>query len=538
MILRKPYAFLIKNFKLIHAIITAFMVYFFYKSIAVMSFFGEYILSDQNIIGEETSSSLFTGMMFLLPLLVIILSIVLLVVMVVKKKPYVLYVVNILIYAYAVIMLGLARSTVSTMEVMLVDIRTIKLIRDLNMISMCLQLYPILKSFIRTVGFDIKKFNFGEDLAELEIEEKDNEEFEVNVNIDTNKMKRGMNSKNRIFKYIYAENSFLINMVAIVFVLIVCALTTYGIYKYNETTPYNKSFNISGFAVKVLETYSTRLDYKGNVLSNLNDRKSLIIVSIDIKNNNKLNKQFPTVNVPLVIGNHKFYPDGTYRDSLIDIGSVYDSEIINSGDESKKLLVYQVPTTYLTHAIDLKFISSIDIKGKELIPTYVTVPVSLTDLDSDTKTTSITLSNENSLSTSILGDSKFTINSVDMSSRFKVDYKYCVTTSSCVDSYEYLLAELNTNKDKSLMKISGNVTYSSDVTAFSSLYDLFNYFGAVKYDVDGQTKTINSGLNKINPTFLKSNTTIYVSIPREAETSSHVSLLFRIRNQQYEYVIK
>ena len=42
----------------------------------------------------------------------------------------------------------------------------------------------------RATGFDIKKFDFAKDLEELDIETKDNEEFEVNLELETDKYQR------------------------------------------------------------------------------------------------------------------------------------------------------------------------------------------------------------------------------------------------------------------------------------------------------------------------------------------------------------
>ena len=59
MILRKPYAILIKNFKLIHIILAIFMGYLFYKTNMVLSFLNEYLSSVATTISSDVTSSLF-----------------------------------------------------------------------------------------------------------------------------------------------------------------------------------------------------------------------------------------------------------------------------------------------------------------------------------------------------------------------------------------------------------------------------------------------------------------------------------------------
>ena len=65
--------------------------------------------------------------------------------------------------------------------------RTVRLIRDFISISFIIQFYSAVILIIRAVGFDIKKFDFNNDLKEMEINESDREEFEVQINFDKNK---------------------------------------------------------------------------------------------------------------------------------------------------------------------------------------------------------------------------------------------------------------------------------------------------------------------------------------------------------------
>ena len=49
MILKKPYAFLIKNFRAIHILLTLLCVYITYKTTGVISFFREYIANNYSV---------------------------------------------------------------------------------------------------------------------------------------------------------------------------------------------------------------------------------------------------------------------------------------------------------------------------------------------------------------------------------------------------------------------------------------------------------------------------------------------------------
>ena len=73
-----------------------------------------------------------------------------------------------------------------------------------------LQFVTLCLTFARATGFDVKKFDFAHDLQQLNVDEKDNEEFEVDVELDTDKLFRKIRKKIRYAKYVYFENKFLI----------------------------------------------------------------------------------------------------------------------------------------------------------------------------------------------------------------------------------------------------------------------------------------------------------------------------------------
>ena len=66
MILRKPYAILIKNFKLIHFIMALMMGFLFYKTSSILSFLNDYLSSVATTIIHEVTSSLFSPLFVLI----------------------------------------------------------------------------------------------------------------------------------------------------------------------------------------------------------------------------------------------------------------------------------------------------------------------------------------------------------------------------------------------------------------------------------------------------------------------------------------
>ena len=64
MILRKPYKFLIKHFKLIHLILTLLMVYVVYKFNYIFSFFNTTVENYVGIITTDATGSLYNIYIF------------------------------------------------------------------------------------------------------------------------------------------------------------------------------------------------------------------------------------------------------------------------------------------------------------------------------------------------------------------------------------------------------------------------------------------------------------------------------------------
>lgn len=76
MILRKPYAFFIKHFKLIHIILAVLACYSIYRTKLLLDFFNEYSSTIINVQGQDLITPLLPGLYQAIPLLIIALAVV------------------------------------------------------------------------------------------------------------------------------------------------------------------------------------------------------------------------------------------------------------------------------------------------------------------------------------------------------------------------------------------------------------------------------------------------------------------------------
>ena len=154
MILRKPYAFLIKNFKLIHFILLFLMAYLIIKTISIQRYIKTFINS---VTAERVlTSEYITWWLFLAIILIILISGVVYLLMRYKKKPKTIYFINISVYIIILVAFIYVYNTLSSLEIKTLDQRTLILTKDvLNMMLLSLGTTSVLM-FIRGLGFDIR----------------------------------------------------------------------------------------------------------------------------------------------------------------------------------------------------------------------------------------------------------------------------------------------------------------------------------------------------------------------------------------------
>ena len=525
MILRKPYAFFIKHFKLFNIILTGFEIYVLYKLGFLFQFFSEYSSYPQGAIGQNLVGTLINKYLFIDLSIIIVSSLILTSILHIKNKPTKLYVFNIIVNIAIIVLLFLTSNILSTIQVQIIDNRTVYAYRDFLAIAGILELVIILFTCIRALGFDIKNFSFGKDLEEMQIDTSDNEEFELKIDVDSTGFKRNLNKNKRYFKYFIYENKFAIILVS----TIALALISFLIYSrmgiYFNTTKSNKMINVDNFIMGTTNSYMTTKDYKGN---NITDNNILIGVNIKVKvnaNKEKLN----VARFSLVIGKDKYYHTTDYKNKLIDLGTTYNNQVITN-DFENYLLVFEIPKNKANKKMYLQYDTSDDktIKFK----------LNVANLDKNEQTVTINLRETLTFNNNLINDGNMIINGFDINDKFKVDYKFCITTNECYDSYEYIVPNFKNNYDKTILKISGSINLTESVIDTKNLYDFISNYGTIVYTINGQTKRQIVSLAEITPSKTKVKDTYYIEVLEEIKSADSLSIEFRIRNNIYVYKLK
>lgn len=536
MILRKPYAFLAKHFKKIHIILTILVAYLVYRTNLLLQFFNECVTVEQNMIGQDLTGRLFNVFMFIIPFLWILLSVIILSLMVTKKKPITFYIINIVMAIVILVLYTYSNNVVLTMQTRLVDIRILRALRDIMTFVFFAQFLVTCMVAVRATGFDIKKFNFVEDLAGIQVEEQDREEFEVNLEVDTDKTKRDFKRNLRYAKYVYVENMYLINAILGLVVTITCFVIFMNIFVYNKTYKTGESFSIAGFNMKIENAYIVTKDSKRNKITE--DGKSLIVLDLAVRKTINRFRTLDKASAILYLGDHKFYPNETYRDKLSDLGKVYSKEEITK-DVNDYLLVYEVPTGYLNKKMSFEYADKNTI-GIGIKLQKVKVKLKAKSLETEEKTIEIKKENDIQLKESILKDSTLRINSVDINSKFLHVYDFCPRKNECYRSTEYIKPDILNSYDKTLLRIDGSFIKGekSDIQKVSNLYDFISLVGKIEYTQNGTKKVQKVAFKEVKPAHNRNQNIYYVEVLKEIEQAEEVELVFYIRGVSYRYRIK
>lgn len=532
MILRKPYAFLIKRFRLFHLIVSGLLVYMIYRLNLLRGIVNEYLADITIVNNVDLVNDYFNIYMFIIPFVIIIFSTIIYSIMYLKKKPRLFYAISIIASIAILIILNYVYGNFEVMQNNIVNVRIVSLIRDFITIGLVVMGGLLVIFVVRATGFDIKKFNFGQDLQELEITEEDNEEFEVNVEFDSNEINRGIRRRMRFARYVYVENKFLINIVlAVVFIIvsffIYLKITTMDtIYKQKDV------FSSTNFIMHIDNSYVTTKDYKGNIITD----NMLLVVDLRIRGKGLKEMKFDTYSLSIDVNGKSYSPIIKYKEKLIDLGINYIDQTIKKED-TNYILVFEIPKTNNFSNIIMKYVDKINYSGNSLKPEYVKVKIQPSNLDSVNQLKEFELGDTIEFDIVGLNGGKFTINSYELQESFKVPYRFCVTTNECYTSYEYIKPNIINNYDKVILKVDGEVINSTN--NFGNLYDYIYNFGTLQYTINNKTKTQKVVFKEVKPTKFKSpNNIFYIEVLKEVMSSEKINLQVNVRGKIYSYKLK
>lgn len=519
MIIRKPYAFLIKYFKIIHIAIFILLSILLFKLRAIYMFFKNYLLTGTYIYVSNMASK-YIGIPLIFISIILIGAFLLIFLLMKQKKKPIIYYLSALIYAsLCFISFIVLTSVFSSLEFSSLSNRTIALLRDLSMILYYADFIFIIVSFIRGFGFDIKKFNFDKDLQVLDITEKDREEIELGSPIDYDKVVNFARKRKRNFLYYIKENSYILIVFLVVLSLGLISYISIDKFIINKVYGENQVISIDKLDFVIKDCFLSNKDINGN---NISKTKKFIVIPFNITNNYEESIRIVTENTRIKVNNNYYYP--IVNNSFKDLGTVYKNQLISNGNSKNYLFVFEVDNEEKVKNIYLELYAGKTTNNKELVYNYKTIKLLPNDfikkdLGNYKLNDLVVIDND------FIKNTKLSINTISLTDSDNYKYTKCGNDSegTCLDYNASVSASIG----KTLLKINYSLTDSVDIFKYVSL----------SYKLNDKSYLLTSNyINDVTPSNYPDKV-VFLEIDDNIKSATNLVLNFNIRNTEFKYEI-
>ena len=527
-VLKKPYAFLIKHFKLIHLLLCIPLVYLIIRTGAIATFLNSYVSANYFTTETNLAGTYINYFMYLAILLVLLIVLAIYFLMRQKKKDTKFYLFLMLYYIVLFVLVSFCYGILTQIEAATLTAQTVRVYRDIAFIVYLPQFFFLGYSVLRGIGFDIKKFNFDEDAKELEITDIDSEEFELVFGKNAYKYKRTARRFIREFKYYVLENKIAFSILAVIIVVVLGTLVYLNFGVYNRVYRQTQRISHNSLAVSVEEAMLTNLDLGGNV----KDTYSMAI-AVKIKNNGRSASTLDYENFRLSVSNRMIEPVLDRSANFPDLGLPYTRNTrIEAGSENVYVLVYEVDPSLINESMQLKILDSVTFEIGSVTPIYKTVRLNYEKVFETENVREVDFGKILELSDTRLGLTQIQINDYLISNSYEYSYQSC-TNSIC----QNLKNKVVSGSSKTLLVLNrmfvlSNYTNYYEVRKGSSSF--VTDFLKVRYTVNDKTYT--STISNLTPREL-SDTWVF-EIDQNIRNATKIDLLVNIRGKQYTMKIK
>lgn len=535
MILRRPYAFLIKHFKVIHTFLMLCAIFLIYKTYGLVSFFSSYIRHNGVVEIENASSMYVTPSMYIISIFIVVFCSIIIYLLRYKNKPIKIYLIIALLYILLTGGFFWMSSFLYDLQFTVPSIRLISIIRDVFRFSLILQVGVVAICFVRAIGFDLERFDFKKDLLDLGVTKEDNEEYEFEFKLDKDKIRSNIKRKFRYFKYFYKENIIMFKIGALVIFLLI-AITVISIFNGMEKIyKEGQYFEINNLGMKVLESYKTNKDALGE---KINSKYFYLIVKMEFNNKNSYNYTLGTNLLRLSFGNYEMLSSITSENSkFTEFGVNYYSQELKPHETRKLNYIYEVPIEFYNDSFKLNYLYNTVYEDNELHYNYKKISLTPKTFSDNQKQVEVKeIGEELSFEGSILGDTKITINSVNINDTINYDIFNCKNLK-CLTTSKSVTAKTTENFDLSLMSLNYNISYDKNI--FDNYYSnflFFEKFGSIRFEING--KEYNNRIKLVDVTPYNTKGYSIIQVRDKLKIADKIYLDFNIRDKVYTYILK
>ncbi len=535
MILKKPYAFLIKNFKKINLILAITMSFVLFKTFTIYRFFRNSAANNYYATLAYEERNLYVNFFVLFVIVLIIGALVAIYYLLNhKNKPRKFYMYSIVFYVilfvYYLILAGVFKSLIEST----IEMQAIRAYQDISFIAMLPQIGLIIYSFITAMGVTLKKFNFAADLKDEEINASDNEEVEFDIKLDGYKTRRKIRRTKREFTYYVKENMFIISCIGIGVGAILGFIIVRAIIKGGGNLLANQNAVSNKFTIRIEDSIISNLKPGGDVIND----KYYVVVRLYIKNISNTKVSLDYSNYHLIYKKKNVTPTLQASQYFYDYAFPYLGDELSPNEERTIALAFEIDKADINSSFLLKTYKGSTTTKNKLKSNYNEVklkPKKQMDIGDASR---VTMGQELNFNSSNVGNTKLTVNSYSFNSSYKYTYYDVCDDDNCDHKTDIITPDyLNSKKSAYLMILEYN--FDLDKNSIYSKYDsdfrnFVTSFLKIKYVKNGQTYY--SQATSRTTDYLKD--VEVIQIDRDVIDADEIQLVFTIRNRNYIVVLK
>lgn len=517
MIIRKPYAFLIKNFRKIHIALLVISIYLAYRIFDINSFINEFMRLGTYDLYADPISNHITFIMNIAILIMIVGSASLLLLLRHKNKPWKIYLVPFINYVSLFFILSVIKNFFKTYSIT-VDAADIRFARDLLFAFVAVQL-PVIGIFLmRILGLDINKFNFNMDQEFLELSEEDREEIEISLDVDLNTFKRLYRKTLRNINYFYQEHK-LISRIIIGIISLVIIFNIYTlIFVTNKSYKETDNYKYGGFTIKINNSYISDKDYKGDIISK---KSKFVVVNLSIINNSDYSQNFDTSRFHLKAGTLDFTTtESTFAKEFYDLGKTFSKvSEINGRETATFIIIYKVDNDIKND----KFVLYFQEKNSDNI--LRKIKLNIKDLSKISGKDEYRIGDL--FDTNVINNpDNLSIDNISFVDSFDYSYEKCSISNCMIDRKQFVSAD----SEKVII-----LDFASEKWESNQIVDYLSKSAKIEYVNDEGISESESIVFALNNRYLGK--VAYIKIPNEVENYKNLKLHFVSRNKEFYYYL-
>ena len=529
MILKKPYGMLIKNFRKIHIILTILTVFISIEAHNILSFFNEYVANNYSVTVTDTLlRETINPWIYPALIITIIILIAVFILLKQKKKPTKAYFFTCFYYVLLLIFIIVATVLINTLSKGLWQTASARTYRDFARLIYYPNFLFVLLLLARGLGFNVKQFNFKDDIKELELTDKDSEEVELNLNFQTYKAERTIRRLIRELKYYYLENKRIVYLIVGIIVVVISFFTIKNYEKVRYTYKENTSFSYKGLSLNFIDSMASNIDLKGEII---NEDKYYIVARFTVKNSSKNDLTIDYNNFKMYYGNEFVYPKLDMGNSFLDYGKPFMNNVIKAGETKTYIMPYEIDKKYKNKNFKIVIFTGEATKSSDFLAKTITVKLKPNTIEDINEVTKVSLNENISLSTTALNNSSLTIKSALISNRYEYTYEDCYK-ETCRTYYDVVVADPSYQTRSALVVMDYDLVLDKEAAPYQNINDTQAFaknFMELTYRKNN--KEYKSKIKYVTPAKVKDK--IIFEVDGDVANADTINLLINIRNKSF-----